>query len=77
VRFMPYADDVVWLLFGLGLAMVLGVILAYIVLGLYGWASLGFLGTGALVSVSFYFVGEHPPISTPGSPGGDDSNGRE
>lgn len=62
VDLMPYADDSIWLLFGLGLAMVGGVAVAYFVFGIWGYASLGFLIAGIMVSASYYTVGTHPPI---------------
>lgn len=58
---LPYADDSIWLLFGLGLAIIAGDLLASFVEGEFGWASLGFLLTGVLVSTSYYVVGTHPP----------------
>lgn len=64
MRLMPYADDTIWLLFGLGVAMVAGVVLFYLLLGEFDWASVGFLITGLLVMVSYYVIGTHPPTST-------------
>ncbi len=57
---MRYADDTIWLLFGLGLAMVGGVLVFFALTGQFGWASLGFLLTGILVSGSYYLVGSNP-----------------
>ncbi len=62
MEFMPYADDTVWLLFGLGLAIVTSVVVIYIAFGLFGWASVGFLTMGSLMAASYYIVGMHPPI---------------
>ncbi len=59
--FMHYADDTIWLLFGLGLALVAGPLLFYAVYGQFGWGSFGLLVTGILVTVSYYLVGSHPP----------------
>ncbi len=63
---MAYADDTIWLLFGLGLAIIIGVAVVYVFFGVSGWASLGFLITGALVSASYYLVGTHPPVAAAG-----------
>ena len=60
-RFLPYADDSIWLLFGLGLAIIVGDLLASNVTREFGWATFGFLVTGILVSASYYLVGTHPP----------------
>ncbi|MDG7007426.1 MAG: hypothetical protein JRN06_04180 [Nitrososphaerota archaeon] len=60
-RFLPYADDSIWLLFGLGVAIIVGDLAASLATGEFGWATLGFLVTGILVSVSYYVVGTHPP----------------
>jgi hypothetical protein len=61
MKFMPYADDTIWLLFGLGIAIILGTVVAYFTLGIFGWGSAGLIGTGILVSSSYYIVGTHPP----------------
>ncbi len=60
-RFMAYADHTIWLLFGLGLAMIGGVFAFFAWTGQFGWASVGFLLTGVLVSGSYYLVGSNPP----------------
>lgn len=60
-KLLPYADDSVWLLFGLGLAIIVGDLAASLATGEFGWAALGFLVTGILVSASYYLVGTHPP----------------
>jgi hypothetical protein len=61
MKFMPYADDTIWLLFGLGIAIILGTVVAYLALGIFGWGSVGLIGTGLLVSSSYYVVGTRPP----------------
>ena len=63
---LPYADDTVWLMFGLGLTMTVGAAVAHMVFSANGWASLGFALTGLLVSVSYYVIGTHPPIAGKG-----------
>lgn len=64
MKFMPYADDTIWLLFALGLMIVVADAVLYAEFGLDVWAFLGFLITGILVCASFYIVGTHSPIGT-------------
>lgn len=61
MKFMAYADDTIWLLFGLGLAMVAGAAAFSLVYDTFGWASYGFLLLGVLVSSAYYVVGSYPP----------------
>lgn len=58
---MPYADDSIWLLFGLGLAIIAADLVMSLATREFGLASFGFLVTGILVSASYYLVGTHPP----------------
>lgn len=75
-RFMRYADDTIWLLFGMGLAMIGGVFLFYFAFGEFGWASVGFLITGVLVMWSYFLVGSHPPQSANAGSSPDGSSGQ-
>ena len=63
MKLMNYADDTIWILFGLGVAMIAGVLVWFVIYGEFGWASAGFLGTGILVSLSYILVGSYPPRS--------------
>jgi len=60
-KFMPYADDTIWLLFALGLGMIVASLFVFIASLRFSWAPFGFLVTGILVSASYYLVGSHPP----------------
>jgi hypothetical protein len=64
MEFMPYADDSIWLLFGLGLAIIAGDVIALAVFRINAWTFLGFLVTGILMSISYYVVGRHSPIDS-------------
>ncbi len=70
MKLMPYADDTIWLLFGLGLAIIVGDSLAYLTLRINGWTFIGFFGTGVLVTASYYVVGTHSPRDGRGKGGG-------
>lgn len=57
---MPYADDSIWLLFGLGVAIIVAVAAYSLLFNAFGWASYGFLLTGVLIAASYYIVGSAP-----------------
>lgn len=64
MKFMPYADDIVWLLFALGLGLMAAVLAILLIFRVFNWASIGLFIMGVLVTVAYYFVGSQPEISS-------------
>lgn len=64
MKFMPYADDIVSLLFALGLGLTAAVFAVFLIFRVFNWTSIGLFITGALVMVSYYFVGNRPEVSS-------------